>query len=77
VSAYDSAQVLLDAMAAAIQHNGRADRRSVLDALPGVRRRGLTGEIAFDEQGRRIDAPVWLYRLGDGQYPGALVESGP
>jgi len=77
VAAYDAAQVLLDAIATAIQRDGQADRRAVLAALSGVRRLGLTGEIAFDEQGRRVDAPVWLYRLGDGQCPGTLVESDP
>jgi hypothetical protein len=38
-----------------------------------VQWQGLSGEIAFDESGGRIDAPVWVYQMADGAYPGRLL----
>lgn len=75
VAAYDATQVLLDAIEIAIRQNGRPTRRGVALALPTVQRPGLTGPIAFDATGRRIDAPVWLYRILDGDYPGQMLST--
>jgi ABC-type branched-subunit amino acid transport system substrate-binding protein len=75
VLAYDATHVLLDAIELAIQEDGYPSRRGVAAALPKVRRYGLTGEIAFDVIGRRLDAPVWLYSIEDKQYPGQLLLS--
>lgn len=68
--AYDAANVLLDAIALAIS-SGSALTRSEVSAVVGqVQRRGLSGRIAFDAQGQRVDAPVWVYQIVEGQYPG-------
>jgi len=33
----------------------------------------LTGEIAFDATGRRVNAFVWLYNIVDNSYPGRML----
>ena len=74
VLAYDATQVLLDAIEQTIQETGRQPTRSgVQGRIGAVRRQGLSGEIAFDERGRRVDAPIWLYEIVEGQYPGKLL----
>jgi branched-chain amino acid transport system substrate-binding protein len=75
VLAYDATHVLLDAIELAIREDGYPSRRGVAAALPKVRRYGLTGDIAFDATGRRVDAPVWLYSIEDKQYPGQVLLS--
>jgi branched-chain amino acid transport system substrate-binding protein len=75
VLAYDAAQVLLDAIELAIRRDGHPSRQGVLETLPQVQRQGLTGNIAFDETGRRRDAPVWLYNIVDSEYPGQVLSS--
>ena len=71
--AYDATHVLLDAIELAIREDGYPSRRGVAAALPKVHRYGLTGDIAFDAIGRRVDAPVWLYTIKDKQYPGQVL----
>jgi branched-chain amino acid transport system substrate-binding protein len=73
VLAYDATNVLLDAIALAIQEDGYPSRQGTKAALPEVRRHGLTGEIAFDATGRRIDASVWLYNIVNNTYPGRML----
>ncbi len=73
VLAYDATQVLLDAMQAAARRDGQITRQGVITALAAVRRQGLTGDIAFDASGRRVDAPLWLYRIAGASYPGQLI----
>jgi branched-chain amino acid transport system substrate-binding protein len=75
VLAYDATLVLLDAIELAIREVGSPSRQGVVTALPAVRRRGLTGDIVFDATGRRVDAPVWLYRIVHGNYPGQMRSS--
>jgi branched-chain amino acid transport system substrate-binding protein len=75
VAAYDATQVLLDAMELAIRQDGYPSRRGMVAALPQVQRRGLTGTIAFDVTGRRVDAPAWLYNITHSEYPGHLLAS--
>lgn len=75
VLAYDATHVLLDAIELAILEDGYPSRGGVAAALPRVRRYGLTGDIAFDAVGRRVDAPVWLYGIEDKQYPGQVLLS--
>jgi branched-chain amino acid transport system substrate-binding protein len=72
VLAYDATQVLLDALEAAGRRDGRITRQGVIAALAAVRRQGLTGDIAFDAGGRRVDAPLWLYQIARAAYPGQL-----
>jgi ABC-type branched-subunit amino acid transport system substrate-binding protein len=73
VLAYDATNVLLDAIERAVQENGYPSRQGVIVTLPEVRRHGLTGEIAFDAMGRRVDAFVWLYNIADKSYPGRML----
>ena len=72
--AYDATQVLLSAIESAIQTDGKLTRAGVLRALPAVRVRGLTGAIAFGDDGRRLGARVWAYQIEANRYPGRLVE---
>ena len=72
VLGYDATQVLLDALELAVRQDGRPTRPGVATALPTVRRHGLTGPIAFDAAGRRVEAPVWLYTIVDRDYPGQM-----
>jgi branched-chain amino acid transport system substrate-binding protein len=74
VAAYDATQVLLDALETAGRRDGRITRQGVMTALPTVRHQGLTGDIAFDAGGRRVDAPLWLYQIVSAGYPGQLVK---
>ncbi len=60
---YDATQVLLDAIAWDIQHNGKPTRAGVVAAVSATRWRGLSGLVAFDINGSWIDAPVRLYRV--------------
>ncbi|GAB4533242.1 MAG: hypothetical protein Kow0063_14970 [Anaerolineae bacterium] len=73
VLAYDATHVLLDAIELAVRENGHPDRAGVASALSRVRRDGLTGAIAFDADGRRLNVPVWLYKIVDANYPGQRV----
>jgi branched-chain amino acid transport system substrate-binding protein len=58
--AYDSAMVVVEALVRA----GSADRAAVLQALKDMDSyHGITGAIAFDDNGERIDAPVSWYRV--------------
>jgi branched-chain amino acid transport system substrate-binding protein len=77
--AYDAANVLLDSVEKAMiirdqqwfnEHSVRADVGAV---LASVQRHGVTGEIAFDGEGRRQAAPIWVYEISDAKYPGILV----
>jgi ABC-type branched-subunit amino acid transport system substrate-binding protein len=69
VLTYDAAKVLLDAMTPCEQ----TTRPKVSTALIHVQRQGLTGPIAFDSQGRRLKAPLWIYQIEGGVYPGKLL----
>jgi branched-chain amino acid transport system substrate-binding protein len=73
VLAYDAANVLLDAIAAAISSGYPLTRSEVSTVVGQVQRRGLSGRIAFDTLGQRVDAPVWVYQIVEEQYPGAQV----
>jgi hypothetical protein len=41
--------------------------------LASVQHQGLSGQIAFNGQGERIAAPVWVYQITTDAYPGILV----
>jgi branched-chain amino acid transport system substrate-binding protein len=74
VLAYDAAHVLLKAIETAmLTHNAPPARTAVSAAIAGVQHHGLTGPISFDAQGQRLNPPVWVYRIGDEQYPGQLL----
>lgn len=73
VLAYEAANVLLDAVDAAIRAESSPTRGGVLRRLGAVRRQGLTGPISFDGAGLRENPPVWIYRIEGGRYPGVVV----
>jgi branched-chain amino acid transport system substrate-binding protein len=76
VLAYDTTNVLLDAIEQAIVKSNNQPNRFEISALIGnIERDGISGHIAFDAQGQRVDAPVWVYQISGGEYPGALVAS--
>lgn len=73
--AYEATQVLLDSIEKTINidnrwYNNPSGRSGVNKTLTAVERAGLTGNIRFDADGRRIDAPVWLYQITEVRYPG-------
>ncbi len=73
VLAYDAAQVLLDSIEQSLRiDNHRPTRAAVGAVIKNVQRQGLSGEIVFDRQGWRVNAPVWVYQIRDEMYPGAL-----
>ncbi|HEX9921883.1 MAG TPA: ABC transporter substrate-binding protein [Anaerolineae bacterium] len=74
VLAYDATHILLDAIEQNLASNQQRPDRSDISARIGhIRRDGLSGRIAFDAQGRRVDAPVWVYQISEGRYPGVPV----
>jgi branched-chain amino acid transport system substrate-binding protein len=74
VLAYDATQVLLDAIEQSILKNGRRPTRlEVSEAIPTVQRTGLSGQITFNRQGERVEAPVWVYQIFREEYPGMLL----
>lgn len=76
VLAYDATQVLLDAIEQTVRIiNHRPARAEVSTTIANVQRQGISGEIKFDAQGRRINAPVWVYQISEEKYPGVLVTS--
>jgi len=76
VLAYDAANVLLEAIEQAIgQNKRRPTRAEVGAAIRSIEQEGISGQIAFNEQGQRIDAPVWVYQIFEGNYPGTLIRS--
>jgi branched-chain amino acid transport system substrate-binding protein len=74
VLAYDATHILLDGIEQSVRINYQPPTRpQVSAALNQVQRQGVSGKIAFDRQGRRIDAPIWLYQIVDQTYPGVLL----
>ncbi|GAB4464299.1 MAG: hypothetical protein Kow0031_41850 [Anaerolineae bacterium] len=76
--AYDAAQILLDSIEKTIQmdrkwYNNSPSREKVSSALHTITYIGNSGSIAFDQQGRRISPPTWLYQISFSAYPGSGV----
>lgn len=61
VLTYDATRVLLAALEEAIQKEGQPTRQGVREALLRVSLPGLTGPLAFDHRGARVEAPIWAY----------------
>ncbi len=58
---YDSAMLIVEALAKA----GEVSRSSVAEAFRSLGTyQGITGDISFDANGERLDAPVSWYRVG-------------
>ncbi|MCC7355564.1 MAG: branched-chain amino acid ABC transporter substrate-binding protein [Anaerolineae bacterium] len=64
--AYDATQVLLDALADDTRHDAGPTRRGVANALSVAQRRGLVGFVSFAPEGGWLSAPVFAYRLSQG-----------
>ena len=61
--AYDATNVLLDALALAIAHDGKPTRRGVVTALAETQRHGLSGPIAFDTRGELIEPRIYIRQI--------------
>ncbi len=76
VMAYEATNVLLAAIERALLEGPappeRGDVRAVINQTQLA---GLTGQIAFDDQGCRLNAPVWAYQISNEAYPGTLLGS--
>jgi branched-chain amino acid transport system substrate-binding protein len=73
VLAYDATQILLEAIEQSLATHQPPDRTAVSTVIKSVQWQGLSGAIAFDQHGGRVDAPVWIYQITDETYPGVLL----
>lgn len=75
--AYDAAQVALAAIEKGIADNGgkKPTRDQVTAAVRQVTLNGLTGAIAFNENGDRAQADYWVIHYPEAKYPGEPVKS--
>ncbi|MBI1878709.1 MAG: branched-chain amino acid ABC transporter substrate-binding protein [Chloroflexi bacterium] len=73
VLAYDATHVLLGAIEQSLGDNHPPTRAKVSAVIGTVQWQGLSGEIVFDQQGGRRNAPVWIYQIASGAYPGVLL----
>jgi ABC-type branched-subunit amino acid transport system substrate-binding protein len=75
VLAYDATNILLDAIEQAMLEQQQPSRSEVCAIITNVQRRGISGDIAFDTQGQRINAPVWVYQISEEKegYPGVPI----
>lgn len=74
---YDAANVVLAGIEAATAANeGRKPtRQQVAEAIRKVQREGITGPIAFNENGDRTQADYWVVHFEEAKYPGKAVKS--
>jgi branched-chain amino acid transport system substrate-binding protein len=66
VLAYDATGVLLEAISRVITAEGKPSRLAVTAQLAGMRFEGLTGSIAFDARGDRLDPPIYIHSVQAG-----------
>lgn len=66
ILAYDATGVLLEAISRAIVAEGEPSRVAVIAQLAEVHSEGLTGSIAFDARGDRLDSVVYIHRVEAG-----------
>jgi len=59
--AYDATRVLLAALRETIEREGHPTRQGVKHALSEVSLSGVTGPIAFDSRGGRLNPRIWIY----------------
>ena len=72
--AYDATCALLTALDRAIRTDGRPTRTGVTAQLAALTDyQGLNGSITFDRFGNRVNAPLYIYRIEGGIYPGRLI----
>jgi len=64
IMAYDAARVLLEALARAIESQGRPVRGAVVAELSTLQNYpGLIGPITFDDKGDLVDPETYIYRV--------------
>ncbi len=66
ILAYDATGVLLAAMARAIAAEGQPSRTAVAAQLAKTHFEGLTGPMAFDTRGDRLDPVIYIHRVEAG-----------
>ena len=66
IMAYDATGVLLEAIARAIVAEGKPGRAAVTAQLAETNFEGLTGPIAFDVRGDRLDPVIYIHRVEAG-----------
>ncbi len=66
VLAYDATSLLLEIIARAIMAEGKPSRAAVTAQLAGIHFEGLTGSIAFDPRGDRLDPVIYIHRINAG-----------
>lgn len=79
ILAYDATQVLLNSIEQTMNlnrkwYNYAPSRIEISHMLSQSAWPGLTGLISFDGAGRRVNAPVWVYKIAEVRYPGSLIE---
>ncbi len=72
VLAYDGAHLVLDALERAIKAQRKPARAGVAEAVRTSRFQGLSGDIAFDQDGNRLISPLHVLTLNN-TYPGTIV----
>jgi branched-chain amino acid transport system substrate-binding protein len=75
VYAYDAANVILNALEAAIKANGgkKPTREQVARAVREVKLDGLTGRIEFDSKGDRKLSDYYIVGMKEAKYPGEVL----
>ena len=66
ILAYDATGILLEAVARAIAAEGKPGRAAVTAQLAETKFEGLTGPIAFDARGDRLDPVIYIHRVEAG-----------
>jgi len=66
IMAYDATGVLLEAISRAIVAEGKPSRVAVTAQLAEIYFEGLTGPIAFDARGDRLDPVIYIHRVEAG-----------
>lgn len=74
---YDAALVALAGIESAIADNGgtKPTRAQVSAAVRNVKLDGITGPIAFNENGDRTQADYWIIHFTEAKYPGTPLKS--
>jgi branched-chain amino acid transport system substrate-binding protein len=66
IMAYDATGVLLEAVARAIIAEGKPDRAAAVAHLAETNFEGLTGPIAFDARGDRLNPVIYIHKVEAG-----------
>ncbi|MDH4135814.1 MAG: ABC transporter substrate-binding protein, partial [Anaerolineae bacterium] len=66
ILAYDATSVLLEALSRAIIAEGKPSRLAVTTQLAEIHFEGLTGPIAFDARGDRLEPVIYIHRVEAG-----------